>query len=69
MKLKKKKIDWEERRFWAAALLLSGMSANYNNGIYPSPCRVEDARFLADQLIQALNDPSYHSPCDELYQR
>ena len=65
----KKKIDWEERRFQAAALIMSGLCSNYHNGIYPSGSRAEDAVYLADCLIKALNDPEHNSLCAELYQR
>lgn len=64
-----KKIDWEERRFQAASMILAGMAANYHNGIYPSGSRAENAVYLADCLVKALNDPKHISYCGELYQR
>lgn len=49
-----KNINWEERRFLASAIILSGMCANY---AHPSPShyRAEDAVWLADKLIHILS--------------
>lgn len=44
----------KERKFWASALILSGMCANYHNGMYPSDSRVKDAVYYADCLIKEL---------------
>ena len=50
-------INWEERRFLASAMIISGMCANYAHPS-PSPFRVEDAVWLADQLIKVLQKVS-----------
>ena len=50
-------INWEERRFIASAMIISGMCANYAHPS-PSPFRVEDAVWLADQLIKTLQEVS-----------
>lgn len=63
-----KKIDWEQRRFEASALILAGMCSNYHNTC-PSPYRAEDAVRLADSLIAILADEKRPSLCDELYGR
>ena len=62
-------INWEERRWLTASLILSGMASNYHNGIYPSDSRAENAVYLADCLIKVLTDPTHISHCAELYQR
>ena len=64
-----KKIDWEERRWMSASMILGGLAANHHNGIFPSDSRAVDAVYLADCLIKALNDPKHISFCAELYQR
>ena len=61
-----KKIDWEERRWMTASMILGGMCANYHNGLYPeTDARVKTAILMADTLIKALNDPK----CSKQYQR
>lgn len=64
----KQNINWEERRWITASLILAGCAGNYNNGLIPPPNRADEALFLADCLIKALTStpPSY---CAELYQR
>lgn len=57
-------INWEERRFLASAIILSGMCANYAHPS-PSPFRAEDAVWLADKLIRILSA----SHCPQQYQR
>ena len=60
-----KKIDWEERRWMTASMILGGMCANYHNGLYPeTDARVKTAILMADTLIKAL-DPK----CSKQYQR
>lgn len=49
-------INWEERRFIAAAIILSDMCANYAHSS-PSPFRAKDAVWLADKLIRILSRP------------
>lgn len=48
----------EEKRFWASALILAGMSANYHQGLIPSNYWATGAVELADHLLQALSTPS-----------
>ena len=50
-------INWEERRFWASALILSGMRANYAHPS-ASSSRAKDAVWLADQLIHIITASS-----------
>lgn len=66
----KKKIDWEERRFQTASMILAGMAANFHNGLYPeTDARVKTAILMADTLIKALNDPTFPSHSSKQYQR
>ena len=66
----KKKIDWEERRWMTASMILGGMAANYHNGLYPeTDARVKTAILMADCLIQKLKDPSFPSHSSKQYQR
>ena len=51
-----KQIDWEERRFWAASLILASMHAN--SGTYDISYRAEDAVKSADTLIKILKEDS-----------
>lgn len=62
------KVDWEERRFHAASIILAGMMANYDNST-PASFLVEDAVRLADSLIGILSDPNRTPKCTEHYQR
>lgn len=56
----------EKMRFQVAALCLSGMCANFHNGLYPEiDARVKTAILMADCLIQKLKDPK----CSKQYQR
>ena len=32
----KQDINWEEKRFWASVLILSGLCANYHHNLIPS---------------------------------
>ena len=50
-------INWEERRFWASALILSGMCANYAHPS-ESSSRAKEAVWLADQLIHIITASS-----------
>ena len=51
----KKKIDWEERRWMTASMILGGMCGNYHNGLYPeTEERVRTAILMADTLIKSL---------------
>lgn len=64
-----KDINWEERRFLASILILSGMCANYHHSLIPSSCWATGAVELADHLLKVLSDPSGGSICSDLYQR
>lgn len=49
-----KDINWEERRFWAATIILAGMNANFQSDKSPY-----NAIMKADELIKILADPKY----------
>lgn len=49
-------MDKEEKRFWAAALILGGMSANYHHNLIPAPYWTDGAVRLADQLLKTLSE-------------
>lgn len=67
--MEKKEINWEERRFYAAALILAGLAANYQHPFTPNTCYIKSVINLADKLVQALSAPSDQSICADLYQR
>ena len=46
-------IDWEQRRFIASAIILSGILSNFQNPI-PTSYRAEDAVRMADALNSIL---------------
>ena len=62
-------INWEERRYYAATIILAGMSANYHHSLIPSPYWAQGAVDLADHLLKILSDPSGGGICSDLYQR
>ena len=62
-------ISWEEKRFWASALILAGMAANYHHNLIPSDFWATGAVSLADHLLQVLSNPSGGTICPDLYQR
>ena len=49
-------MDREEKRFWAAALILAGLSANYHQGLIPCNYWVSCAVELADYLLKILSE-------------
>ena len=51
-------ISWEEKRFWASALILAGMAANYHHNLIPSDYWATGAVSLADHLLQVLSNSS-----------
>ena len=51
-----KQIDWEERRWITASLILAAMHAN--SGTYDISYRAEDAVKSADTLISVLKQDS-----------
>ena len=59
-----KDINWEERRFWAATIILAGMCAKPNLSI-----SVSYAVNRADELIKLLADPQCQSSCAPLNQK
>ena len=61
------KVNWEERRWMTASLILAAMHAN--SGTFDISYRAEDAVKAADTLIKILADPTRPSICAELYQR
>ena len=48
-------MDKEDKRFWAAALILAGLSANYHHNLLPAPYWATGAVELADELIKVLS--------------
>ena len=50
-------MNQEEKRFWAAALILAGISANYHHVFIPSDYWASGAVHLADYLLKVLSDP------------
>ena len=65
----KKKINWEERRFYAATHIFSGLAANYHHGLVPANYWIKMSVIMADELMKTLSDPSGGDICPELYQR
>ena len=49
-------MDKEDKRFWAAALILAGMAANYHHNLIPDSYWTDGAVRLADQLLQTLSE-------------
>lgn len=49
-------MDKEEKRFWAAALILGGMAANYHHNLIPATYWTAGAVELADHLLQTLSE-------------
>ena len=49
-------MDKEEKRFWAAAIILGGLSANFHHNLIPSSYWAAGAVDLADQLIKILSE-------------
>ena len=58
----KQKINWEERRFYAATQILAGMSANYSHTFIPSTHWASSAVYLADHLLKALAEKPIEDP-------
>lgn len=52
-------INWEERRFLASLLILTGLAANQYN-FSTTTHNVNDAVFLADTLISILSSSDHH---------
>ena len=55
-------MNKEEKRFWAAAIILGGMSANYHHNLIPDTCWVSGAVKLADHLLQTLSEKPMKDP-------
>ena len=49
-------MNKKDKRFWAAALILGGMSANYHHSFIPHDHWVSSAVWLADTLLKNLAD-------------
>lgn len=49
-------MDKEEKRFWAAAIILGGMSANYHHNLIPANYWAAGAVELADHLLKTLDE-------------
>jgi hypothetical protein len=63
-----KDINWEERRFYAATHIFSGICANYHQGLTPSTFYIKYSIILADHLLHHLST-SKGTICPDLYQR
>ena len=55
-------MDKEDKRFWAAALILGGMSANYHHTFMPNDHWVSSAVRLADLLLITLSEKPMKDP-------
>lgn len=55
-------MDIEEKRFWAAAIILGGMSANYHHNLIPSSYWATGAVELADELLLILSEKPMKDP-------
>ena len=55
-------MDKEDKRFWAAALILGGMSANYHHNLIPDSFWAPAAVRLADHLLQTLSEKPMKEP-------
>lgn len=49
-------MDKEEKRFWAAALILCGLSSNYHHNLIPSDFWATASVELADYLLKVLSE-------------
>ena len=49
-------MNKEDKRFWAATLILAGLSANYHHNLIPAPFWTSGAVKLADQLLKSLSE-------------
>ena len=65
----KQNINWEEKRFWASVLILSGLCANYHHNLIPSDYWATASVELADYLLKVLSDQSRGPSCSDHYQR
>lgn len=54
----KQDINWEEKRFWASVLILSGLCANYHHNLIPSDYWATASVELADYLLKVLSGQS-----------
>ncbi len=55
-------MDKEEKRFWAAAIILGGMAANYHHNLIPATYWAAGAVELADHLLQTLSERPMKDP-------
>ena len=55
-------MDKEEKRFWAAAIILGGISANYHHNLIPGNHWAAGAVELADHLLQTLSEKPVKNP-------
>lgn len=65
----KENINWEERRFYTAIHIFSGLAANYHHGLIPANYWVKISVIMADELMKILASPDKGTICPELYQR
>ena len=55
-------MDIEEKRFWAAAIILGGMAANYHHNLIPATYWTAGAVELADYLLKTLSEKPMEEP-------
>ena len=55
-------MDKEEKRFWAATIILGGMSANYHHNLIPGTYWAAGAVELADHLLKTLSEKPRKDP-------
>ena len=67
--MKNKKIDWEERRWLTASLILAGMHGNYHREALDLSFLAKFAVKAADSLIKTLAETNGSAECSKHYQR
>ena len=55
-------MNKEEKRFWASAIILGGMSANYHHNLIPGTYWAAGAVELADHLLKTLSEKPRKDP-------
>ena len=55
-------MNKKDKRFWAAALILGGMSANYHHNLLPATYWTAGAVELADHLLETLSEKPMKAP-------
>ncbi len=55
-------MNKEEKRFWASAIILGGMSANFHHNLIPGTYWAAGAVELADHLLKTLSEKPRKDP-------